>query len=149
ATAEREVEVAPWSLASWELLASVAVPADPAGEVITVAGGPERAWWYSRVDRELRTPAPAFDVTWHELGDGRAVATVTARSFVRDLVVEVDRVTPGWQADRQLVTLLPGERAEVTFTGPTGAAGADAEVLVSTAASPPVWWAAGNLAPAT
>ncbi|WP_116997084.1 glycoside hydrolase family 2 protein [Desertimonas flava] len=143
ATAEGEVEVGPWSLASWELPARVSVSGDPTGEALAVAGGPQRAWWFWRPDRELRYPAPAIDVAWGGDEPTRSVATVTARSFVRDLVVEVDRVAPGWQADLQLLTLLPGERAELVLGGTDDRGGRDA--LVATPPTPPVWWSAGHL----
>lgn len=147
ARADADLVVAPWSLASWELPGDVAVPGDAAAEALAVSGGPRRAWWFWRPDRELRYPAPAFDVAWARAGEtGSIVATVTARSFVRDLVVEVDRLDPSWRAEQQLVTLLPGETVELAIASPAEvpAPGPSATSITSPPA-PPVWWTANDL----
>jgi beta-mannosidase len=46
--------------------------------------------------------------------------TVTARTILRDLVLQADRLDPSAEVDRALVTLLPGESTtfRVTADGP-------------------------------
>ncbi|MFS1299723.1 glycosyl hydrolase 2 galactose-binding domain-containing protein [Streptosporangium longisporum] len=70
-------------------------------------------------DRDFAYPAAdlAIDV---EPRDGGFDLVVTARTFVRDLLFQADRVAPAAAADRGLVTLLPGERCVIGVTG-TGA----------------------------
>ncbi|WP_158761834.1 hypothetical protein, partial [Streptomyces sp. NRRL S-146] len=43
--------------------------------------------------------------------------TVTARTLVRDLLLQADRLDPGARADRGLVTLLPGEEVTIGVRG--------------------------------
>ncbi|MDO0910905.1 glycoside hydrolase family 2 protein [Streptomyces sp. DT2A-34] len=63
-------------------------------------------------DREVPYPRPEFDVT---LAPGGVV--VTARTLVRDLLLQADRLHPGARADRGLVTLLPGEEVTIGVHG--------------------------------
>ncbi|MEH0550492.1 glycoside hydrolase family 2 protein [Streptomyces sp. B21-101] len=75
-------------------------------------GGRLRAVHFPVADRDFALPRPEFtvDVT------GGAV-TVTARTLVRDLLLQADRLDPGARADRGLVTLLPGERVTIGVEG--------------------------------
>ena len=43
--------------------------------------------------------------------------TVTARTLVRDLLLQADRLAPAARADTGLVTLLPGERVTIGVRG--------------------------------
>jgi beta-mannosidase len=45
------------------------------------------------------------------------VVTITAQTFVRDLLVQADRLGPSAQADQGLITLLPGESCKVGISG--------------------------------
>ncbi len=58
------------------------------------------------------TPHPEFDV---RVAPG--AVTVTARTLVRDLLLQADRLDPGARADRGLVTLLPGEQVTIGVRG--------------------------------
>ena len=71
-----------------------------------------RALYFPVPDREIPYPRPEFDVSVAP----RAV-TVTARTLVRDLLLQADRLDPGARADRGLVTLLPGERVTIGVRG--------------------------------
>ncbi|MFE1454058.1 glycoside hydrolase family 2 protein [Streptomyces sp. NPDC058735] len=82
-----------------------------------------RALHFPAPDREVPYPAPEFEVALAPGG-----ITVTARTLVRDLLLQADRLDPGARADRGLVTLLPGE--EVTI-GVRGWKTPDAEVARS------------------
>ncbi|WP_081240310.1 glycoside hydrolase family 2 protein [Streptomyces viridosporus] len=78
------------------------------------AGGGEglRALYFPVPDREVAYPRPEFEVALAPGG-----ITVTARTLVRDLLLQADRLDPDARADRGLVTLLPGERVTIGVRG--------------------------------
>ncbi|SFM90844.1 beta-mannosidase [Streptomyces sp. cf124] len=114
--AEVAVEVS----AAARTVAEVRVPreVEPVGakEFLVADGhdgtGPLRAVRFPVPDREVAYPAPEFDV---EVGPG--AVTVTARTLVRDLLLQADRLGPAARADTGLVTLLPGERVTIGVRG--------------------------------
>ncbi|MHC3469593.1 glycoside hydrolase family 2 protein [Streptomyces sp. 7R007] len=71
-----------------------------------------RALHFPVPDREVPYPRPEFDVS---VAPG--AVTVTARTLVRDLLLQADRLHPLARADRGLVTLLPGERVTIGVRG--------------------------------
>ncbi|MER6954110.1 glycoside hydrolase family 2 protein [Streptomyces sp. NPDC000618] len=71
-----------------------------------------RAVHFPAPDREIPYPRPEFEVTVTP-----GAVTVTARTLVRDLLLQADRLAPGARADRGLVTLLPGERVTIGVEG--------------------------------
>jgi beta-mannosidase len=71
-----------------------------------------RALYFPAPDREIPYPRPEFDV---DVAPG--AVTVTARTLVRDLLLQADRLDPAARADRGLVTLLPGERVTIGVSG--------------------------------
>ncbi|WP_328344642.1 glycosyl hydrolase 2 galactose-binding domain-containing protein [Streptomyces violaceus] len=75
------------------------------------ADGP-RALHFPVPDREVLYPAPRFEVSLTPGG-----ITVTARTLVRDLLLQADRLDPEARADRGLVTLLPGEEVTIGVRG--------------------------------
>ncbi|GHF81708.1 glycoside hydrolase family 2 protein [Streptomyces filamentosus] len=100
----------------------------PASLLPDAAGGKEflvadadglRAVHLPVYDKEFAHPAPAYDVRV-EAADGGAVVTVTARTLLRDLLLQADRLAPTATADRGLVTLLPGEEVRIAVRGWTG-----------------------------
>lgn len=70
----------------------------------------------------LACPRPEFDVAVQpgEDGDDSTEVVVTARTLVRDLLLQAGRLDPAAEADRGLLTLLPGEQAVVRVTGCPG-----------------------------
>jgi beta-mannosidase len=108
----------------------VARAQDPAGEVLTVDGAGERAWWFFSRDHELDYRKPEFDVETR-VGGADLRVKVRARVLLRDLVLNVDRLDPGVSTDSALVTLLPGESHTFTVLG---GAGLDPEAVTA----PPV-----------
>jgi beta-mannosidase len=86
----------------------------PAGpkEFLVADAGRLRALYFTAPDRDIPYPRPEFDV---ELVPGGVA--VTARTLVRDLLLQADRLHPDARADRGLVTLLPGERVEIGVRG--------------------------------
>ncbi len=94
------------------LSASLATPDERAAELLVAEADGERSLWYFAHDRELAYPAP-------DLSDevGRAgrhtVLHIHADALIRDLVIAADRLEKGATVDDQLLTLLPGETAEL------------------------------------
>lgn len=103
--------------ATRELPARVAEVTDPSREVI-VAGPAEGGtgfasaiWNPAEVAGQALLPlAQACDAHAERTDDGYAV-TLTARSYLRDVFVQADRVDPAARVNRGLVTLLPGRSA--------------------------------------
>ncbi|MFF7049718.1 glycoside hydrolase family 2 protein [Streptomyces griseorubiginosus] len=97
-------------------VAEVSVPdeLEPAGpkEFLVADADGLRALRFPSPDREIPYPRPEFDVT---VAPG--AVTVTARTLVRDLLLQADRLHPDARADRGLVTLLPGERVTIGVSG--------------------------------
>ncbi|MEV5844638.1 glycoside hydrolase family 2 protein [Streptomyces sp. NPDC051985] len=87
-------------------------PEGPAEFLVADARGGLRALYFPAPDREIPYPKPEFEVT---VAPG--AVTVTARTLVRDLLLQADRLDPAARADRGLVTLLPGERVTIGVSG--------------------------------
>lgn len=83
-----------------------------AGADAGASSGGLRALYFPSSDREIPYPRPEFDVVVAPGG-----VTVTARTLVRDLLLQADRLDPAARADRGLVTLLPGERVTIGVSG--------------------------------
>ncbi|MDT5038433.1 MAG: beta-mannosidase, partial [Micromonosporaceae bacterium] len=112
ATQLAEMTVPPRQTHEVTLDAAVANPADPARELIRVDAG-VRAHHFFVEDIDLDLPRPEFSGTARRTPTGYTVE-ITARTLLRDLTLQTDRLDPDAAVDDQVVTLLPGERA--TFT---------------------------------
>ncbi|MFF7447949.1 MULTISPECIES: glycoside hydrolase family 2 protein [unclassified Streptomyces] len=86
----------------------------PAGakEFLVVDADGLRALHFPEADRDIPYPRPEFDVALVPGG-----VRVTARTLVRDLLLQADRLDPDAAADRGLVTLLPGEEVTIGVRG--------------------------------
>ncbi|WP_327697453.1 glycoside hydrolase family 2 protein [Streptomyces sp. NBC_00459] len=80
-----------------------------------------RALHFAVPDREFAYPKPLFDVQVEKVGGSGSDATVdvvvTARTLVRDLLLQPDRLSPEAVADTGLVTLLRGEQVRIRVGG--------------------------------
>lgn len=85
-------------------------------EFLTVEADGLRGLWFAVPDKDFAYPAPRWDVSV-TAGGGATEVTVTARSLLRDLLLQADRLSPSAAADRGLITLLPGESATITVRG--------------------------------
>jgi beta-mannosidase len=94
----------------------IAHPGNPGRELVVVTAGPLRALWFFARDRDLAYPAAEFATRIRSDGES-VLVTVTAGTLLRDLCLFADRVAPGAEADRALVTLLPGESTTFTVRG--------------------------------
>ncbi|MFD5338276.1 glycoside hydrolase family 2 protein [Streptomyces hawaiiensis] len=93
-----------------EFLVADAWGSPRSGEAESVGG--LRALHFPVPDRDVAYPAPRFEVAPAPAG-----ITVTARTLVRDLLLQADRLEPGARADKGLVTLLPGEEVTIGVRG--------------------------------
>jgi beta-mannosidase len=119
----RVLAAAGWSLAvgtraatRHPLPAEIANAGHPDRELIVITAGPRRALWFFARDRDIAYPEPEFDAHAERSGD-TVLVTVRARTLLRDMCLFADRVAPGAEVDRALVTLLPGESATFTVDG--------------------------------
>ncbi|HJE60478.1 MAG TPA: glycoside hydrolase family 2 protein [Nocardiopsis listeri] len=118
AASSHPARVAPRGALRVPVPAEVSRAGEAAGEVITVDGAGDRAWWFFARDHEIAYRKPEFEVKTRVIGSDLRV-NVRAGVLLRDLVLNVDRIAPDAVVDSALVTLLPGE--EHTFTVHGGA----------------------------
>jgi beta-mannosidase len=85
--------------------------------VVTAAGG-HRALWFFAEDRDIDFPRPDLEVGTEDDGAGGLRLSLHARTLVRDLVLAADRLHPEATVSDALLTLLPGERAELLVRSP-------------------------------
>jgi beta-mannosidase len=104
-----ELDVAPLSVQTIPLPASVVTADNPAAELL-LAG--DTGWWFFADDAKIAWPRAEYEASVAPVDGGLAV-TVTAQTIVRDLTMFPDRLDPAASVDAALVTLLPGET--VTF----------------------------------
>ncbi|MBG0823857.1 glycoside hydrolase family 2 protein [Planomonospora sp. ID91781] len=104
------VEAGPRSVVRMPLPEAVAVPGDPASEVLVAGLGGSRAVSFFAEDTAVALPEAAYDACAEPVEGGYRV-TVTARTLLRELALFPDRLDPDASVDDMLVTLLPGESA--------------------------------------
>ncbi|GLW49400.1 beta-mannosidase [Streptomyces sp. NBRC 14336] len=97
------------------------VPDAASGKEFLVADeGDLRAVHFPVTDKDFGYPVPDYDVTVASVpgaDDGSLDVVVTARTLVRDLLLQPDRLGPEAVCDSGLRTLLPGERAVLKVKG--------------------------------
>ncbi|OYP14766.1 beta-mannosidase [Streptomyces sp. FBKL.4005] len=83
------------------------------------SGGGLRALHFPVPDKDFAYPCPRFDVTLEPVpGPGdRVDIVVSARTLVRDLLLQPDRLGPAAACDSGPQTLLPGERTRIRVHG--------------------------------
>ena len=86
-------------------------------ELVVAGFDGHRAFWFSSKDRELDCPEPEFEITREDVSTNEIRYTVKARSLLRDLVLQADRLGADARADRGWMTLLPGDAASIVVTG--------------------------------
>jgi beta-mannosidase len=97
-----------------------------------------RAWWWFVADRDSAYPPARVEAEVATLESGRHRVKLCADGLVRDLSLFVDRLAPGAEVDRQLVTAPAGETIELVVTGL-------ADVDTAAIAGPPVCRTANDL----
>jgi beta-mannosidase len=89
------------------------------GELLTADVTGDRAWWFFGRDRDCPYPTPQFTLEPVASQGDRHTLLLTAHTLLREVCLFPERINPRAVIDRQLLTLLPGERATVTVTGLT------------------------------
>ncbi|MDQ0797951.1 glycoside hydrolase family 2 protein [Streptomyces sp. B1I3] len=119
-----EVTVAPRSVGRLPIPAGL-VPAGPvpagrsAREFLVADADGLRALYFPVPDKEFAYVRPAYDVELEpvEDDDAKIDVVVNARTLVRDLLLQADRLGPDAVADRGLTTLLAGEQVRIRVDG--------------------------------
>jgi beta-mannosidase len=83
---------------------------------LVVTAGDRTATWFYGEDKDIDYPPAVFDVEVVCDSDSHIVR-VTARTFLRDLALFVDRIHPDAEVDSMLVTLLPGQTHDFHVRG--------------------------------
>lgn len=91
---------------------ALATAGDDRSEMIIADAGDARGTWYFVEPRDSAMLAAELEVSTRAVPHGTE-ATITARTFARDVTLLVDKVSPDAYAEEGLVTLLPGESATV------------------------------------
>ena len=99
-----------------DIPAEVATPSDPRREYLRARLGDAEAWWFFEKDMKLQYPQPRFDIESAQTTDGINV-TVTAQTFLRDISLFADRISPNAEVDDMLVNLAPGESRSFKVKG--------------------------------
>ena len=117
-----------------DIPAEVATPSDPRREYLRARLGDAEAWWFFEKDMKLQYPQPRFDIESAQTTDGINV-TVTAQTFLRDISLFADRISPNAEVDDMLVNLAPGESRSFKIGGLTKEAfeNADLSTILRTA----------------
>ncbi|GHH59414.1 hypothetical protein GCM10018781_02570 [Kitasatospora indigofera] len=127
---------APRTVTLLDVPAAVADAADTAKELWTADADTLRAWHFATTDAGFAYPDAEFDAVVTPQGPG-ATITVTARTLLRDLLLQADRLHPDARTDRGLTTLLPGESTVFQVDNWTGAdPGADLTTALRCVNSP-------------
>jgi beta-mannosidase len=101
--------VAPRSVQWFALADSIQVVEKPESEFVLIDADELRATWFFGPDKDLAYEEPRADVSVRPTSDGCEVHVV-GQTLLRDLVLWPDAIAPESRVERQLVTLLPGER---------------------------------------
>ncbi len=117
AVASTPLEIPASGAATIAIGPEIAIPEDPSRELLVAEFGEHRAFWFYGKDAWLSLPEPSFDLSCRPGDDGATEIVLTARTLLRDLHLEVDRLHGDASIDRNLVTLLPGDVLHATIRG--------------------------------
>ena len=121
----------------------IATAENPREEMIIATMQNSTAHWFFNEDVDLDLPEPEAEVRVEEDGDDWLAGEdwlvhVTAKTFLRDACLMIDRIHPDAEIDTMMVNLLPGETK--IFKVKTAA-----ELNVQILASPPVFRCSNQL----
>lgn len=102
--------------ATMEIPEALERPEDSGAELLVATMGAERALWFFAEYRDSALDDPGLAVQAERAEGGWRLIVSTVR-LARDVSLAVDRLDPDAHASTALVTLLPGERVEVTVRG--------------------------------
>jgi beta-mannosidase len=111
------VSAAPRTVQELPIPSYVTTFGEPTGELVVVNFRGSRSIWYGSEPKDSTFPVLSPHIEAISVEGGLDV-TVTARTLVRDLLVQADRIDPDATADRGFITLLPGESVTVRVRSP-------------------------------
>ncbi|MFU8947605.1 glycoside hydrolase family 2 protein [Mycetocola zhadangensis] len=114
-----EIDVEPRGIVLLPLGNDIVTTTDASAQFVQASAAEVNpAFWYFVEDPELslEPAASALDVTVEPF-DGGATVTLRARSLVKDIVLQADRLHPQASVDHGLVTLAAGSSVTLTLTG--------------------------------
>lgn len=116
---EQEVVVAARSVLRLPAPAGLVPDGHTTEEFLVADADGLRALHFPVPDKEFSAVRPDYDVVLEPVeGDGGKVdVVVNARTLVRDLLLQADRLGPDARADRGLTTLLAGEHTRIRVDG--------------------------------
>lgn len=94
-----------------------AVAHPTADQVVLGELGGERGWWWPVAPKDRALSPAQVDLSVGQSTGAGVTVRLTAANLVVDATLLVDKLDPAAEADRALVTLLPGESVDVTITG--------------------------------
>ncbi len=100
-----------------ELPASLAEAGDPAAELVVARVGERSVTRFFLPDRACALPEPAYDLRVEGDGPNRTCLELTARSLLRDAMIDLDGMPEVRHESLGLFTLLPGERRRLLVPG--------------------------------
>ncbi|MFF3307536.1 glycoside hydrolase family 2 protein [Streptomyces sp. NPDC002952] len=114
-----EVTAAPRSVVRLPVPDGLAPGERSAKEFLVADADGLRALHFPVPDKDFAYPRPAYDVEVKPVDgqEDRVDIVVTARTLVRDLLLQPDRIAPAAHCDRGPQTLLPGEQTRLRVTG--------------------------------
>ncbi|MFI9155265.1 glycoside hydrolase family 2 protein [Streptomyces sp. NPDC053367] len=122
-----DAEAGPRAVLRLPVPEDLAPAAGSAKEFLVADADGLRALHFPVADKDFGYPRPGFDVEVEPVPgqEDKVDVVVTARTLVRDLLLQPDRLAPAAVCDRGPQTLLPGERTRIRVGGP-GPVDADA-----------------------
>jgi beta-mannosidase len=111
ATIERDLRIAPRSVARVAAITGEIAPREPMSELLVARTGDLRAHLFFGADKDLALPRAEIAIAID-----RDRVRIEARSLVRDAIFHVDRLDPAAELGDQLLTLPPGQIVELTLT---------------------------------
>ena len=111
-----DVEVAGHSVVRLPVPDEIMVPGEPASEFMIVELDGLRGFWFYGKDAWLSMPAPTVDVDVERIDDAMRVHLRCA-SMIRDLYLDVSRLSASGRASDNLLTMLPGDERVVDLQG--------------------------------
>ena len=114
---EISAAVPPRSVKCVEVSEEISTFMDVSGEFLIASIDQDQALWFGALDKDLDLPEGIFDVDIIYV-DGGFDITVKAQTFIRDLLLQSDRINPQATVDSGFVTLLPGQSKTLRVRSP-------------------------------
>lgn len=110
ASEKQEISVAANSKQSVQISKELSNPSKSSSSVLVATFAGERKLWFFEEYKDSALENPSFELNLDKTPSGYQLK-VTANNLIRDLLVMIDKVSPGASVNQGLITLLPGESA--------------------------------------